>query len=66
MGRRDGLCIVCLKTPATHIDHDHDTGRVRGILCGSCNRALGLLRDDVEALLFAAEYVKGDALSQMC
>ena len=58
---QDGLCIVCLKEGATHLDHDHETGTVRGILCGSCNRAIGLFREDPDALEFAAEYVKGVA-----
>ena len=31
-----------------HIDHDHDTGKFRGMLCGNCNSAIGLLGDDIE------------------
>jgi hypothetical protein len=38
------------------VDHDHDTGRVRGILCMPCNAALGLLREDTEVVLALAEY----------
>jgi hypothetical protein len=37
----DGLCALCYEAPATHIDHDHDTGRVRGALCQLCNQGLG-------------------------
>lgn len=40
------------------VDHCHSTGRVRGLLCHNCNRALGLLKDDVERILKAADYVK--------
>ena len=37
----DGLCALCYEVPATHIDHDHDTERVRGALCQLCNQGLG-------------------------
>lgn len=41
------------------IDHDHLTGKVRGLLCHNCNRALGLLKDDINILQRAIEYLKG-------
>lgn len=37
----DGLCALCYEQPATHVDHDHETGRVRGALCSRCNSGLG-------------------------
>lgn len=40
------------------VDHDHKTGKVRGLLCHNCNRALGLLQDSVEVITKAAEYLK--------
>ncbi len=56
--RQDGKCAICLNaTEAFNVDHDHDTGVVRGLLCGSCNRAIGLLREDPAILLRASEYV---------
>jgi hypothetical protein len=39
------------------IDHDHVTGQVRGLLCGSCNSGIGLLRDDPGVIKAAARYV---------
>ena len=43
---------------ATHIDHDHRTGKVRGILCKRCNVAIGMLRDSPTNADKAAEYLR--------
>ena len=40
------------------VDHDHDTGKVRGILCKRCNAAIGALGDSVEGLGLAIEYLR--------
>lgn len=39
------------------VDHDHESGRVRGILCDLCNRAIGLMQEDPERLRVAAAYL---------
>ena len=54
-----GLCAVCRKLPAVQVDHDHVTGRVRGILCDGCNGGLGHFRDDPEVIRRAIAYVEG-------
>lgn len=41
-----------------HIDHDHDSGIVRGVLCALCNTGIGMFRDDPELLLRAVEYLR--------
>jgi hypothetical protein len=56
---RDNLCDICSsfsKTP--HVDHDHVTGKVRGYLCGSCNRAIGLLKDNSAICREASYYLE--------
>lgn len=59
---RDGAnCAIC-RTPFSsenkpHVDHDHESGRVRGLLCGPCNVALGLLKDSAALLQRALQYL---------
>jgi hypothetical protein len=59
-----GVCAVCRQPPRPehrggmlHVDHDHETGVVRGALCASCNLLLGLAGDAVEVLRGAIEYL---------
>ena len=53
-----GLCAVCKVRPPEHVDHDHKTGRVRGVLCSGCNQGLGNFRDDTAALRAAIDYLE--------
>lgn len=60
LAEQNGGCYICGKQPekkALDIDHDHKTGKVRGLLCSSHNRALGLLNDDPDLLLKSVEYL---------
>jgi hypothetical protein len=52
-----GLCAICRCTPIYGIDHDHTTGKVRGLLCGRCNAALGHFKDDISRLNNAILYL---------
>ena len=57
-------CKICQKSQgdlkrALCVDHDHITGKVRGLLCDTCNRSLGLLKDNVNILERAVKYLEG-------
>ncbi len=55
--KQGGLCAVCKLKPATDIDHSHLTEKVRGLLCGSCNRGLGLFGENTNILQSAMNYL---------
>lgn len=60
--QQGGVCAIC-RLPSDsrlRVDHDHRTGLVRGLLCGSCNTAIGSLRDDPATISAALEYVRRD------
>lgn len=55
-----GRCAVCWRVPdgPLHVDHDHTTGKVRELLCGPCNRMLGLAHEDPAVLRSAIAYLQ--------
>ena len=58
-----GLCAACRSDEPAHVDHDHKTGRVRGMLCYLCNQALGNVRDDISRLEGLINYLRRDRLA---
>lgn len=62
LASQDGVCAVCSRPPtpgiSLHVDHDHETGRIRGLLCFRCNNALGDMEDDPVLLRAAARYLE--------
>ena len=59
--KQGGVCAICGKTctRALAVDHDHNTGIVRGLLCNNCNRGLGHMQDDIKILENAVRYLNG-------
>lgn len=69
---QDHRCAICgLHETDTHgqgvtralaVDHCHESGRVRQLLCGRCNKALGLMQDNPQRLRDAARYIEQHSL----
>lgn len=61
---QNGRCAICGRPEADsrdfrlHVDHDHATGAVRGLLCGLCNQGIGSMRDDPSLLRIAVQYLE--------
>lgn len=55
----EGLCEICFEYTGANlvIDHDHDTGEVRGLLCQQCNIGLGAFKDSQTSLIQAIQYL---------
>lgn len=67
--KQEGKCAICeakgdiwelgFKTKAPFcIDHDHKSGKVRGLLCSHCNKGLGMFRDNRKTMVNAIKYLK--------
>lgn len=67
LAAQGGACAICKKTHTRHgsrgtpiplvVDHCHETGAIRGLLCHTCNRGIGYLGDTLEGLLRARSYL---------
>ena len=55
---QDYKCQICQINQKLHVDHDHGTGVVRGLLCNGCNRGLGFFSENTESLIMAAKYLQ--------
>jgi hypothetical protein len=66
LAEQEGQCVICSAPPdpngikaaaRLHVDHDHETGAVRELLCVRCNQGLGYFRDNPDLLRAAADYI---------
>ncbi len=65
--KQNGVCLICGKSETKktryggistlHVDHDHITGRIRGLLCHKCNCAIGMFCEDIQILEKAIKYL---------
>ena len=61
LSNQNGKCIICGRNHSEKplaVDHDHVSGKVRGLLCRSCNAGLGIFKDSIPILLKAIEYLR--------
>lgn len=60
--KQNGLCLICKKPQIDKkklcVDHDHKTGKIRGLLCDHCNKGLGHVREDIKILEAMVKYLK--------
>ena len=68
--KQNGVCAICNHpevakhksgiTLSLAVDHNHITGQIRGLLCHKCNRAIGLLRDDINIIKKTVKYLENN------
>ncbi len=65
LSQQDNRCAICMSTstkrktcPNLLVDHCHATGKVRGLLCSTCNSAIGMLEESEQSLTNAISYLK--------
>jgi hypothetical protein len=68
LAHQDHACAICRErfTNTPHVDHDHDTRVVRGLLCSHCNHGLGCFGDDIEIMESAIDYLECDTSTLRC
>ena len=55
---RAGICEICMTPSHLVVDHCHSTGKVRGMICGACNSALGYARESISTLRSLIRYIE--------
>ena len=66
LAKQNGVCAICLNPQRATarnrgtlcVDHNHITGKIRGLLCDVCNRGLGMFNDDITRVSSAMTYLK--------
>lgn len=55
---QNNKCAICNEEAKLHVDHNHNTGKVRELLCGNCNKAIGLLKEDINIIENVKKYLE--------
>lgn len=63
LAKQNGCCQICGVAEEEHgkrlhVDHNHKTGKVRGLLCSRCNTAIGKFKEDPEVIRKAIQYIE--------
>jgi hypothetical protein len=61
LNHQNGNCAICCRPPRKTrlaVDHDHKTGKIRGLLCWVCNKTLGMFRDDANRIENCLSYIR--------
>jgi recombination endonuclease VII len=68
LAHQGGACAICRErfTKTPHVDHDHDTHVMRGLLCHDCNKGLGCFDDDIDIMQAAIDYLEREPSSLRC
>jgi hypothetical protein len=65
--QQNNVCAICREQPSTDaylvVDHCHSTGKIRGLLCITCNLAIGYFKDEPKYLLSAVSYLESSSKS---
>lgn len=59
--KQNGQCYICKNRELLYLDHDHETGLTRQLLCKRCNLGLGLLKDDISLMMEAIKYLQNNS-----
>lgn len=66
LATQENRCAICGNSPKVlHIDHDHNTGKIRELLCNNCNRGIGHLKESESILISAISYIKKHQPTQL-
>ncbi len=65
LAKQNFMCAICKRTDSGNknhssllVDHCHETGKIRGLLCNPCNQAIGLFKDNPQTMMVAIEYIQ--------
>lgn len=56
--KQKGKCAICNQEKELHIDHNHKTEKIRGLLCWACNISLGYMKENIKYILNMIKYLK--------